>query len=179
MSQKKQQIETVRKGGSMAKQEDQINLARKKNTVGNLSWRQSLGQAAEQYVSQLLVKKGWQVIERNWRAGRYAEIDIIAYDPQGVLVFIEVKSRVTAPISAGFISFGYDKLDRRKIQKLLGCSRLYMAQKMITDKHDCRGYRFDAFIVLYPKDALAHKVNFVDVMQKIQPEIQHIEGFIQ
>ncbi len=47
----------------------------------------------EEYVVKLLIKKGWQVIERNWRAGRYAEIDIIAYDAQGILVFIEVKNQ--------------------------------------------------------------------------------------
>jgi putative endonuclease len=157
----------------------QIDLLPQKKAISRLSWRQDLGKAGEEHVVKLLIKRGWQVIERNWRAGRYAEIDIIAYDSEGILVFIEVKTRMAAAATSGFVSLGYDKLDKRKIQKLLGCARLYMAQKMSFNKASTQGCRFDAFVVCYPPISQIDKFNFSQSIAKIEPEIQHIKDFIQ
>jgi uncharacterized protein (TIGR00252 family) len=158
----------------------QIDISPQKKAVESLFWRQRLGKAGEQYIAKLLAKKGWQVIERNWRAGRYAEIDIIAYDPQGTLVFIEVKTRIAIASTSGFISLGFDKLDKRKIQKLLGCARLYMAKKMSLNKIQIQGCRFDAFVVYYPPVVQQiNRFNFSQSIEKIEPEIQHIMDFVQ
>ncbi len=67
---------------------------------------------------------------------------------------------------SGFNSLGYDKLDKRKIQKLLGCARLYMAQKMIFNKVSHQGCRFDAFVVCYPPLCQADKFNFFSIYQE-------------
>ncbi len=50
-----------------------------------------LGKQGEEIASEYLINKGFKIIERNWRAGRY-EIDIIAID-NNTLVFVEVKTR--------------------------------------------------------------------------------------
>ncbi|MDF1489811.1 YraN family protein [Tessaracoccus caeni] len=53
---------------------------------------QSLGRRGEQLAAQYLMARGWEVLERNWRCNE-GEIDIIAVDPDGILVFVEVKTR--------------------------------------------------------------------------------------
>lgn len=50
------------------------------------------GQLGEAAAAQYLEQKGWQVIERNWRTG-HMEIDLIAWDTDKTLVFVEVKTR--------------------------------------------------------------------------------------
>ena len=49
------------------------------------------GRVAENIAMEFLVKKGYDIVETNYRYKK-AEIDIIAID-EGVLVFVEVKSR--------------------------------------------------------------------------------------
>jgi len=49
------------------------------------------GKAGEQIAVDWLAERGFQLISRNWKFGRY-ELDIIA-SRKGVLHFIEVKSR--------------------------------------------------------------------------------------
>ena len=54
--------------------------------------RRDLGILGESLACDLLVDRGWRVIERNWRS-RHGELDIIALDDDGYLVFVEVKTR--------------------------------------------------------------------------------------
>lgn len=50
------------------------------------------GKLGEAAAVAFLEKKGWKIAELNWRAGR-GEIDIIAWEHERVLVFVEVKTR--------------------------------------------------------------------------------------
>lgn len=54
---------------------------------------QQLGEAGEAIAARYLQKKGYRILERNYR-NNLGEIDIIAKD-RGVLVFVEVKSRTS------------------------------------------------------------------------------------
>ena len=56
------------------------------------------GKKAENLALDFLLKKGYEILETNWRFKK-AEIDIIA-KYGGVLVFIEVKSRSSAKFGA-------------------------------------------------------------------------------
>lgn len=51
-----------------------------------------IGATGEQIAADFLSKKGYQIVERNYRAGR-GEIDIIAWAHERLLVFVEVKTR--------------------------------------------------------------------------------------
>ncbi len=55
--------------------------------------KQHVGQRGEDLAVKHLQRKGYKVIERNYRT-RLGEIDIIAKH-KGVLVFVEVKARMT------------------------------------------------------------------------------------
>lgn len=52
----------------------------------------SLGAFGEQVAAEWLESRGCRILDRNWRT-RYGELDIVAVDPQGVIVFVEVKTR--------------------------------------------------------------------------------------
>ena len=50
------------------------------------------GKLGEKIASEFLEQMGWKIAERNWRSGR-AELDIIAWPHDKLLVFVEVKTR--------------------------------------------------------------------------------------
>ena len=53
--------------------------------------RHSLGAAGEELAAEHLERRGYQIIERNYRT-RWGELDLVAYDGR-TLVFCEVKTR--------------------------------------------------------------------------------------
>jgi putative endonuclease len=53
--------------------------------------RRSIGQAGEGFASEHLQRRGFRILERNFRT-RWGELDIVAYDGH-TLVFCEVKAR--------------------------------------------------------------------------------------
>lgn len=59
-----------------------------------MPWREArtVGDRGEELACAHLEALGWQVVERNWRC-RQGEIDVVARDPDGELVFCEVKTR--------------------------------------------------------------------------------------
>ena len=54
--------------------------------------RAALGRWGEDVAAQHLAASGAQVLARNWRC-REGEIDLVVRDPDGTLVFCEVKTR--------------------------------------------------------------------------------------
>lgn len=56
-----------------------------------MSTRQ-VGDSGEEVAARHLSGKGYEILARNWRTRR-GEIDLISRDPEGVLVFVEVKLR--------------------------------------------------------------------------------------
>ena len=56
-----------------------------------------LGKQGEKIACDYLEKINFSILNKNWRSGRYGEIDIVACDNSTKdLVFIEVKSRSTS-----------------------------------------------------------------------------------
>jgi putative endonuclease len=53
--------------------------------------RHRLGQVGEQMAAEHLVRRGFEIVERNYRT-RWGELDIVAFDGR-VLAFCEVKTR--------------------------------------------------------------------------------------
>jgi putative endonuclease len=54
--------------------------------------RQEIGALGEQVAVEHLQGMGWRILQRNWRC-RYGELDLIAADGPGTVVFVEVKTR--------------------------------------------------------------------------------------
>lgn len=78
-----------------------------------------LGEQGENIAADFLRKKGYKVIERNYR-NTFGEIDIIALH-KGTVVFIEVKTRR----SDGF-GKPYEAIDTRKKVKMKNIALMYL-----------------------------------------------------
>lgn len=68
----------------------------------------SIGNAAESAVAEELVRKGFCIVDRNWRT-KWCEVDIIAKKDQ-VIWFIEVKYRATEKFGDGLEYIGPQKM---------------------------------------------------------------------
>ena len=79
------------------------------------------GKKGEALAAEWLVQKGYRILHRNWRHGRY-EVDIIAA-LDGIYHFIEVKTGSTT-------DFGYpeEKVDNRKIKNLMRGAAAWLHQ---------------------------------------------------
>jgi putative endonuclease len=56
----------------------------------------AVGELGERLVADRLVEQGWTLLARNWRSSARdcpGELDIIALDPDGTLVVVEVRTR--------------------------------------------------------------------------------------
>jgi putative endonuclease len=85
--------------------------------------RHILGQRAEQATATWLASRGWTILARRWRCSD-GELDIIALDPDGVLVAVEVKLRRGA--RAGDPLESVDRLRRGRLRMALGRYRTEM-----------------------------------------------------
>jgi putative endonuclease len=55
--------------------------------------RQALGRRGEELAARWYRTQGYEIVARNWRAGRDGELDLVARRGREVLVFCEVKTR--------------------------------------------------------------------------------------
>ena len=78
------------------------------------------GKRGEKIAADYLVSKGYTILEKNWRFKK-AEIDIIAKDNEGILIFVEVKTR-------SYTYFGEPEafVDEKKKSLLLDAASQYM-----------------------------------------------------
>lgn len=54
--------------------------------------KDALGRYGEELAAQHLVAAGMELLDRNWRC-RHGELDLVARDRDGTVVFVEVKTR--------------------------------------------------------------------------------------
>ena len=101
--------------------------------------KQLLGKEGERLAEQYLKKKGYKVIERNYRC-RGAELDLIVLDRR-VIVFVEVKTRT----GHGFGS-PFEAVEFRKQQKMIQAAQNFLNEKKLHQ----RDARFDVVGISWP-----------------------------
>ena len=101
-------------------------------------WR---GDSGETFVADALILRGYEVLERQFRC-RWGEIDLIVRAPDGILCFVEVKSR-----SSGVLAQAREAVTPAKQRRLREAAEVYLAQTGL----DCL-CRFDVAEV-YPDAA--------------------------
>jgi len=95
-----------------------------------------LGKKGEELAVAFLIKKGFRILERNWRFGRH-EIDIIARDGN-FIVIAEVKTR-----SSNYFTEPETAVTREKQRSLVRSANAYVRY------HRLRGeVRFDVLAIL-------------------------------
>jgi len=75
--------------------------------------RHDLGIVAERVVGAWLEESGWQVLGGRIRSAAGGEVDLVALDPDGVLVGIEVRARRT-----GRAGIGFESIDARRTARI-------------------------------------------------------------
>lgn len=107
-----------------------------------------LGEYGEQLAVAHLKRQGYRIVATNFTTplgrslqGRAlsAEIDIIAYDDQNMLVFLEVKTRSRADIALPQAA-----VDLRKQRQIVRAGRIYRRMLQLTNEP----YRYDVVSVL-------------------------------
>jgi putative endonuclease len=79
--------------------------------------RHRLGALGERLAAEHLVRRGYQILERNYRS-RWGELDIVAYDGR-TITFCEVKTRRQA-FRAGTPFEAIDPRKRARIRRIVG-----------------------------------------------------------
>ncbi len=77
-----------------------------------------LGEFGEKVAAFYLEKKGYKILKRNFRI-KGGEIDIIA-EKDGIITFVEVKTR-----TPDFIESGFDAVTMRKKRLIIRASQVY------------------------------------------------------
>lgn len=77
-----------------------------------------LGEFGEKVAAFYLEKKGYKILKRNFRV-KGGEIDIIA-EKDGIIAFVEVKTR-----TPDFIESGFDAVTLRKKRLIIRASQIY------------------------------------------------------
>ena len=89
--------------------------------------RLQFGREGESAAITFLKKKGYRILEKNFRS-KLGEIDVIA-EQAGVIVFIEVKTR-----SDHEFGHPFDALTPTKQKKIIQTAQSFLVQKRISDK---------------------------------------------
>jgi putative endonuclease len=79
--------------------------------------RKEIGQRGEDIAVDYLRSQGWRILARNWRCSN-GELDVVARDPWGVVVFCEVKTRRSTAFCEPLEAITVKKL--RKLRELAG-----------------------------------------------------------
>ncbi len=111
---------------------------------------QNIGKIGEDLAADFLIKKGYQILERNYRFS-HGEIDIVAKQNE-TLIFVEVKTRNN--LEYGEPEYAITKNKQRQIRKM---ANLYLYDKNI-EEMDCR---IDVVAILL-KGKGKHVINHIE-----------------
>ena len=114
---------------------------------GVVSHNQSFGAWGEDLVAEWYVKRGYDIVERNWRC-RQGEIDIIA-SRDSELVICEVKTRASADFGSPALA-----VDANKQQRLRRLAAHWLSENPTTRV----SVRFDVAAVVGPKEDVSLEV---------------------
>jgi putative endonuclease len=111
-------------------------------TSGSRSRNNSIGAFGEKVVANFLTAKGARILDQNWRI-KEGEIDIVALDSDGVLAFVEVKTRSS-------LAFGHplEAISKEKAHRLQRLALAWLATHEALGKE----YRIDCAAVLLSSD---------------------------
>lgn len=118
------------------------------------------GQQGEQIAADFLKNNGYTILEMNFKNNsgrRLGEIDIIAKDKNGELVFVEVKTREYQKYKN---TLPEENITRDKLRKLSKIANAYLYQNNLKDAD----YRFDAISVWLDFETRSAKVKHIKSM---------------
>ena len=120
--------------------------------MGSDGGRRQIGEGGEHIACLFLARKGYKILERNYRR-KCGEIDIVA-EKDGIVRFVEVKA-VTREASRGFsreMDYRPEELvHKTKLRKVARTALLYMEER-----RDRREYQIDVVgVIIYERNRIA------------------------
>jgi putative endonuclease len=101
--------------------------------------KQIFGKQGEQLAERFLKKKGYKIVERNYRCAN-GEVDLIALDRR-VIVFVEVKTRADHDFGSPL-----EAVEFRKQRKMIQAAQFFLHEKKLHQ----RDARFDVVGISWP-----------------------------
>lgn len=117
--------------------------------------KRSFGSLGEKIAADYLVKHGYKIITRNYRVGRFGEIDIIAREKE-YICFIEVKTR-----TGTFFGMPSEAVNRKKQEVIARLASIYINQYGLYDSNP----RFDIVEVLVGRKGGFVKVESINIIK--------------
>jgi putative endonuclease len=117
-----------------------------------LDFRKEIGFEGEQIAAKYLKRKGYKIIQKNYRC-KLGEIDIIA-EQNKTIIFVEVRTKHTEKL--GLPQYSVNSAKMGQISK---AALWYIKEKKITDQ----ACRFDVIAITFPS-------------KSDEPKIEHIEN---
>ena len=117
-------------------------------------FRKRLGREGEEIAEKFLKKKGYKLIERNYRC-KSGEVDLIVLDHK-VIVFVEVKTRSDHSFGSPF-----EAVEARKQSKMIAAARVFLHERSLHQ----RDARFDVIGISWPggKPIIEHVENAFEI----------------
>lgn len=110
-----------------------------------------IGKQGEELAKNFLIKKGFSIVEMNYRFSRIAEIDIIA-QKDNILHFVEVKTR-----TQNFFGSPLEAINRTKLISIYKCANHYL----FNSKKHYKKIQIDAIGIVLSKNG-EHKFDFIE-----------------
>lgn len=126
------------------------------------SHNKEVGKLGEDVAERFLVKKGFEIIERNYLR-KWGEIDIVAKN-KGITRFIEVKTvsrENLMDVTRETFGFGYrpaENVHPEKLRRMSNVIRTYCSEKGIRDGN----WQFDVVTILLDRKNKLAKVEFLE-----------------
>src|SRR5579883_2269842 len=113
--------------------------------------RQERSAKAKQFATEgedravkFLSESCYEILARNFRASRVGEIDIVALDADGVLVFVEVKTRRVEPQVYGIHEVGFEAVGYLKQRKIIAAAEMFMQKRFLVEYFR---WRYDVIVI--------------------------------
>ena len=116
-----------------------------------------IGKQGEEIACRFIIKKGYEIIERNHRE-RSDEIDIIAKSAEGLLIFIEVKTLASEFVDPLRKLIPEDNLTSDKLRKLKRASQIFVG-KYPHLVHPVLGWQIDLIALSINREGDVFSVN--------------------
>jgi putative endonuclease len=114
-----------------------------------MSWKK--GQEFERIAEEYLQKQGYCILERNWHAGLYGELDLIC-QKNDLLLFVEVKGRS----SSKAYEDGLNSINHKKAKRLFNSMQDYLQKTEISGDANHSKIRLDLIVISSFDKTLEH-----------------------
>lgn len=111
----------------------------------------AVGKQGEILASNFLTKRGYKILEMNFKYSRFAEIDIIALK-NNVLHFVEVKTRAQV-----FCGSPLEAITDKKLKSIFSCAQFYLKNSNVKYK----SFQIDAIGIVL-KDGFEPEFQFIE-----------------